>query len=666
MVDGTAQSDAQPLRPRRGIVEPEDVVPARAEAPVPPPVAPVPPEPVVPLTPAPYQPQWPASLAAPSVPSYYQPPSATDSPAFRLPTVEWPSAIPSTPTSPVGPVPPVVPVTQPAPVPVPIASSSWEAALADIAARAGVDHKFVESAIAATLGTTPKPAEPTWPAVAPEVPATVDWPPAPQPTTIPPLAAMPDVPAPVVPVTPPALWTQPPDDLMAGVSTVYSAPGLGLASPAPQPPAPQPPEPEATETASLPPLIAQPTPQLDLPDLPRPATGAVSAVSPVISIGVPTDDAATVQFERPSIDKPAPPLPVSKPVTVDKPELSSDAADDFFGPVPAELAKLEDDDKATVASSDEVAEPGKADKQRTKRLGRSKAKAKDDAENADKPKAVVQADAEDKGSETGDDDAETDESKTKTKTRRLSRLPGPAQWAIEIAVWVVAALILSTLIRLFVVQLFVVPSGSMENTLMTSDRIAALKYAQFQRGDIVVFSDPGGWLAGEPVPQISSVHRFFEKIGLLASTDQQYLVKRVIGLPGDRVQCCSNGHLTVNGVPIDESSYLKDPTAPASAFLFDVTVPAGRIFVLGDNRNSSADSRWHLCEANDAGLGMNGFVPISDVVGPVRAVVLPFGRTGHRATPTSVFAQVPAATDPPPTVAKVSVSAGGPNGACHS
>jgi len=250
------------------------------------------------------------------------------------------------------------------------------------------------------------------------------------------------------------------------------------------------------------------------------------------------------------------------------------------------------------------------------------------------------------------------------KPGRRSKLPEPVLWVVEIAVWVVAALIVSTLLRILVVQLFVVPSSSMENTLQQNDRIAALKYAHFQRGDIVVFVDPGHWLT-EPPPQISPIHRFFEKIGILASTDQQYLVKRVIGLPGDTVQCCSDGKLTINGVPIDESTYLKQPTDPASAFQFSVTVPAGRIFVMGDNRNNSADSRYHLCADDPAGFGMGAFVPEDKVIGPVRAVVLPFDRLGHRATPKSLFANVPAASGSPPAVASVTVT-GGPYGSCQS
>jgi len=245
------------------------------------------------------------------------------------------------------------------------------------------------------------------------------------------------------------------------------------------------------------------------------------------------------------------------------------------------------------------------------------------------------------------------------------RLPGPAQWAIEIAVWVVAALILSTLLRLFVVQLFLVPSESMYNTLQDNDRIAVLKFQHFQRGDIVVFADPGDWLPAPAAP-IGTAHRILEKIGLLASTDQQYLVKRVIGLPGDHVTCCTDGKLSINGVTIDESSYLMGSSGPASDFSFDVTVPVGRVFVLGDNREHSSDSRYHLCQNNTQGFGMDAFVPITNIVGPVKAVVLPFNRIGSRPTPTSVFASVPSGTDPPPTVAKVQVGNDGPGGPCNS
>ena len=260
------------------------------------------------------------------------------------------------------------------------------------------------------------------------------------------------------------------------------------------------------------------------------------------------------------------------------------------------------------------------------------------------------------------------EAKSASKQRgrkRAGRLNEPALWIIEIAVWVVAAIILSTLLRLFVFQMFLVPSTSMDDTLQKNDRIAALKVTHFQRGDIVVFADPGNWL-GEPAQPVSKVHHFFEMIGLLASTDQQYLVKRVIGLPGDDVKCCSaDGHLTVNGVELDESSYLMDPSKPASGIEFEVVVPEGRVFVMGDNRYDSADSRYHLCQVTPQGLGMNGFVPEENIVGPVRAVILPFGRTGGRPVPTSVFSSVPSPQNAPPSRPFVNVTSGLAD-TCHS
>ena len=256
---------------------------------------------------------------------------------------------------------------------------------------------------------------------------------------------------------------------------------------------------------------------------------------------------------------------------------------------------------------------------------------------------------------TSEDDATTEEPKKGRK-----RLPEPLLWVIDIVVWVVGAILLSTLLRMFVFQMFLVPSDSMENTLIQNDRIASLKVTHFQRGDIVVFADPGGWLS-EPAEQISPVHKFFETIGLLASTDQQYLVKRAIGLPGDRVQCCTaDGKIIVNGVPIDESMYLMDPSKPASGITFDVTVPEGRICVMGDNRYNSADSRYHLCQQTDDGLGMNAFVPEGNIVGPVRAVVLPLGRTGRRPLPVTVFQNVPAPTSPAPAAPSISVTGGLP------
>jgi len=251
------------------------------------------------------------------------------------------------------------------------------------------------------------------------------------------------------------------------------------------------------------------------------------------------------------------------------------------------------------------------------------------------------------------------------ETEPTDRLKEAKRWVIELAIWIVASLVLTSLLRLFVFQMFLVPSGSMENTLQVGDRIAALKVTKFQRGDIVVFSDPANWLAPS-TETVSSVRRFFEYIGLFASSDQQYLVKRVIGLPGDHVECCNmEGQLIVNGVAINEESYIKDPFAAASGIFFDIIVPADRVFVMGDNRYNSADSRFHLCQDSPDGFGMSAFVPFDNIVGPVRAVVMPFSRTGHRALPTAVFGSVPEPAAPPPDKAVVSVT-GGFYEDCHS
>jgi len=245
------------------------------------------------------------------------------------------------------------------------------------------------------------------------------------------------------------------------------------------------------------------------------------------------------------------------------------------------------------------------------------------------------------------------------------RMKEAKRWAIELVIWIVGSLILTSLLRLLVFQMFLVPSGSMEETLQVGDRIAALKVTTFQRGDIIVFSDPAHWLA-TPNQPVNPVRKFFEVIGLFASSDQQYLVKRAIGLPGDHVQCCNaEGQLLVNGVALDESRYLRDPDKAASGVIFDIIVPAGRVFVMGDNRYNSADSRFHLCQNSPDGLGMPAFVPLENIVGPVRAVVMPFGRTGHRALPIDIFGDVPDPTSPAPDLAVISVT-GGLREDCHS
>ena len=194
-------------------------------------------------------------------------------------------------------------------------------------------------------------------------------------------------------------------------------------------------------------------------------------------------------------------------------------------------------------------------------------------------------------------------------------------WA-ETVVLLVLALVVSAIVKTFFVQMFFVPSGSMRPLFVEDDRILVQKVSYWngdvQRGDVVVFDDPGGrWLGSEGAPALTPVQKMLSEVGLYPTGG--HLVKRVIGVGGDRVVCCDeDGRVTVNGVPLSEKSYVM-PGATPSDRPFDVKVPRGRIWVMGDNRPASADSRLHL---GDPG---GGFVPEEDVVGKVFAVVWPLG-----------------------------------------
>lgn len=245
-----------------------------------------------------------------------------------------------------------------------------------------------------------------------------------------------------------------------------------------------------------------------------------------------------------------------------------------------------------------------------------------------------------------------DDESTKTSEKQ-PRKRGLLGWLGELAFIFVTALVISSLLRAFIFQVFEIPSGSMENTLQVGDRVVSIKVGSFERGDIVVFADPADWLPPNYV-EVGPVQRGLEFIGLLPSSSTRHLIKRVIGMPGDRVTCCStDGRLSVNGVALDETSYLYTASngvqvAP-SDLQFDITVPAGRIFVMGDHRNASGDSRVHLCDPGIDGLpqGMTAFVPIEDVVGPAAVIIAPLNRL-TRLTVPATFADVPAAVGDPP------------------
>lgn len=193
----------------------------------------------------------------------------------------------------------------------------------------------------------------------------------------------------------------------------------------------------------------------------------------------------------------------------------------------------------------------------------------------------------------------------------------------DFLIWCGVPVIAVLLVRILLIGCYVIPSGSMMNTIEPGDKVVTSKLTprvfDLKRGDVVVFKDPANWLSAEHSGNFGG----------------DYLIKRLIGLPGDVVECEGAGQpVKVNGVAVDESSYLRPGVEP-SAFPFRVEVTAGHVFVLGDNRANSADSRYHQDD------GDHGLVPVSDVVGVAVARYWPIDRIGLFADHRDVFADVP-------------------------
>ncbi|WP_019876438.1 signal peptidase I [Sporichthya polymorpha] len=214
----------------------------------------------------------------------------------------------------------------------------------------------------------------------------------------------------------------------------------------------------------------------------------------------------------------------------------------------------------------------------------------------------------------------------------------PSAWLREIPILVAVALGIALLVKTFLVQAFFIPSESMENTLLTGDRVLVNKFADrfggdVKRGQVVVFKDPGGWLdsgqdetTGNPI--VRGLKDVFSFVGLLPSQSEKDLIKRVIGVPGDKVACCdSEGRVTVNGVPLEEP-YLYPGDRPSDRE-FSVTVPPNRLWVMGDHRSDSADSRSHM-----DGPG-NGTIPTENVVGRAFVLVWPINRWDVLSVPST-------------------------------
>ncbi|MFG2823656.1 signal peptidase I [Kitasatospora sp. NPDC048365] len=209
----------------------------------------------------------------------------------------------------------------------------------------------------------------------------------------------------------------------------------------------------------------------------------------------------------------------------------------------------------------------------------------------------------------------------------------------ELPLIAVVAVVIALVLKTFLVQVFVIPSGSMEQTLQIGDRVLVDKLTPWfgnepSRGDVVVFKDPGGWLEPDHKPSsdgpaMRRVKGVLSAAGLLPSEDERDLIKRVIGVAGDTVECCdAQGKLSVNGKPLDEP-YLAAGNDP-SKLTFKVTVPAGRLWVMGDHRDISADSRYHMANPG------SGTIPVEDVVGRAFVVAWPLSHFRQLEVPDSL------------------------------
>ncbi|QNE78912.1 signal peptidase I [Streptomyces finlayi] len=205
--------------------------------------------------------------------------------------------------------------------------------------------------------------------------------------------------------------------------------------------------------------------------------------------------------------------------------------------------------------------------------------------------------------------------RTKTRTNKQRPL-----WK-ELPILIGVALLLALFIKTFLLQAFSIPSESMQNTLQKGDRVLVDKLTPWfgsepERGEVIVFHDPSDWLRGVPTEPPNAFQKVMSFVGVMPSAEEKDLIKRVIGVAGDTVECKGDGPVKVNGKPLDEPYVFPGNTACSTddAGQFKVTVPDDRVWVMGDHRQASGDSRYHQEDP------YRGMVPVDEVVG--RAVVV--------------------------------------------
>src|SRR6201996_3089393 len=247
-----------------------------------------------------------------------------------------------------------------------------------------------------------------------------------------------------------------------------------------------------------------------------------------------------------------------------------------------------------------------------------------------------QSDAGAAGAGAGQPGADGAEARAAAPAKKPQPKKGGRSFWKELPILIVVALFLTLVIKTYAIQAFYIPSGSMQNTLEIGDRVLVNKlsfeFGTIHRGDIVVFSGDGTWDPGVSPPSTNFFSRFGQSVESMFgfAKGQNDFIKRVIGLPGDKVACCdAQGRLTVNGVALNEKSYLY-PGNPPSQQRFSVTVPAGSLWVMGDHRDVSYDSRGHRY-----GFPGGGAIPESAVGGRAVVQIWPVSQRGLLSIPST-------------------------------